>query len=393
MDGNSGHILTLAEIDREIEARERDIAAIASTLVDLDKHPGLVQLRSFPPIGVTEERWAAARSALESMWEDFGRLRTILDRAHETRKRRRPDALDREELTGLLRGRPLEVARTTIPLVQRSLMGPRHQVEYVGFAEMVTRMHTAFPTIAKVLDAVATVNHRVMSELQPMRSELERSGTGIPQLRTLADDIDALIRQSALDPLSLRTEEIDRRIAELAARMTAAATLRAELSALAVDWGGAVDGLRARVELLRRTYERADHARVEVERTVLAGPLPRHADDSALFGAELTALQANPPAPAALLDLRRRVEAALATAQRNAELAQGLLDRRMELRGRLSAYRAKAARLGVGEDRDVRATYRIAAGLLTRKPCDLAAVTRAVTDYRQLIAQRSGRRP
>jgi hypothetical protein len=73
------------------------------------------------------------------------------------------------------------------------------------------------------------------------------------------------------------------------------------------------------------------------------------------------------------------------------ELAQGLLDRRSELSGRLTAYQAKAARLGLGEDPDMLASGRIAAGLLARQPCDLRTVTRAITDFQQLIVQKQGR--
>ncbi|MGW5313524.1 hypothetical protein ACWEQ0_26980, partial [Nocardia thailandica] len=87
---------------------------------------------------------------------------------------------------------------------------------------------------------------------------------------------------------------------------------------------------------------------------------------------------------------RGRVAAAQARAAERGDLAQGLLDRRAELRGRLQAYRAKAARLGVSEERDVLAADRIAAGLLTRRPCDLGAVTRAVADYRQIVGERKG---
>ncbi|MET0703150.1 MAG: hypothetical protein ABWY93_26190, partial [Mycobacterium sp.] len=69
---------------------------------------------------------------------------------------------------------------------------------------------------------------------------------------------------------------------------------------------------------------------------------------------------------------------------------QGLLDRRVELKGRLTAYQAKAARLGFGEDPELLASGRIAAGLLSRRPCDLRAITRAITDFQQLIAEKQG---
>ncbi|MRH91517.1 hypothetical protein GFY24_29445 [Nocardia sp. SYP-A9097] len=386
-------ILSVAEIDRDIAEREREIDAIAATLYELDKHPGLILLRRFPPTGVTETRWAPARAAMDLLWEDFGRLRTILEQAHAVRMRRRLEALDREELTVILRGQPMEVARTAIPLAQRSLMGPGEVIVRVGFTELVARMHEGFPCIVEVLDAVDAVNGRVMSEIAPLRTELDRIGTGLPELRALSDDLDELSARAAGDPLALPVAEIDRRIAELGRRMREAATLRAELAAMIADWDGAISRIRTQVETLRKIYERTHLARIAVERTILTSQLPEHADDSAVFGSELTTLDATPPDPSALWDLRRRVTAALAAAGEAEQLVQGLLDRRAELRGRLSAYRAKAARLGVSEDREVLASSRIAAGLLTRKPCDLAAVTRAITDYRQLIAQKTGRRP
>ncbi|WP_327140293.1 hypothetical protein [Nocardia sp. NBC_01327] len=393
MTENPPHILSVAEIDRDIASREREIDAIASTLYDLDKHPGLVLLRRFPPTGVTAQRWAPAQDALDLMWEDFGRLRTILDQAHAARTRRRLDALDREELTVLLRGQPMEVARTTIPLAQRTLIGPREQVVHIGFTELVTRMRAAFAQIVEVLDAVDAVNSRVMTDIAPVRTELGRIGTGIPELRSLAADIDDLSTRATADPLTLTPAEIDRRLAEITRRMRDAEVLRRELAAMAADRDGTITRMRTQVETLRTTYERARSARIAVQRTILTGPLPEPPDNSAVFDAQLSALATAAGDPTALWELRGRIAAALTTAAESEQLAQGLLDRRAELRGRLEAYSAKAARLGVSEEREVLASNRIAAGLLTRKPCDLAAVTRAITDYRQLIAQKSGRRP
>jgi hypothetical protein len=111
-----------------------------------------------------------------------------------------------------------------------------------------------------------------------------------------------------------------------------------------------------------------------------------HADAEPDLRAELRSLTT--PDPAALLSLRRRIEAALRVAREDEELAQGLLDRRSELKGRLTVYQAKAARLGLGEHPDLLASGRIASGLLSRRPCDLRAVTRAITDYQQLLVKK-----
>ncbi|MGV9664409.1 hypothetical protein [Nocardia niigatensis] len=392
MHENPGHILSVAEIDREIAERAREIETIAATLVELDKHPGLVLLRRFPPTGITEQHWAPARAALELMWEDFGRLGTVLDRARAARGRRRLDALDREELTLLLRGQPVEVSRSAIPMSERSLSGPREQIELIGITEMLDRMRAAFPAVVRVLDAVEAVHSRVMNDIAPLQAELTRTGMSIPELDSLTNDIDELAIEVATDPLALTPEMLDRRLGELSRRMREAVTVLTELRSISTDWDAAIERVRARVEALHKTYVRAERARSEVERIILAAPLPRHPDDSAVYSAELTALEANPSVPSVLWELRRRIDSALDTATRIEQLAQGLLDRREELKGRFSSYRAKAARLGVSEDQDVLASARIAAGLLSRRPCDLAAVTRAITDYRQLIAQKSGRR-
>jgi hypothetical protein len=111
-----------------------------------------------------------------------------------------------------------------------------------------------------------------------------------------------------------------------------------------------------------------------------------HADSEPDLRVELKSITATDPA--ALRSLRQRIESALRVMGEDEQLAQGLLDRRSELSGRLTAYQAKAARLGLGEDPDLLASGRIAAGLLSRKPCDLRAVTRAISDFQQMIAQK-----
>ncbi|MGH8910241.1 MAG: hypothetical protein ACRD0K_28050 [Egibacteraceae bacterium] len=71
--------------------------------------------------------------------------------------------------------------------------------------------------------------------------------------------------------------------------------------------------------------------------------------------------------------------------------ARGLLEERAELRGRLGAYRAKAARLGYAEDLTLHKLYQNAHRLLWTAPCDLNAAATAVLHYQQSLTTRSGR--
>ncbi len=143
---------------------------------------------------------------------------------------------------------------------------------------------------------------------------------------------------------------------------------------------------RLQLDSCGRRHSAQAQVRTHVQQVVLAGPIPVHTDSEPALRAELRSITT--PDPAALRSLQRRIEAALRVAREDEDLAQGLLDRRSELKGRLTAYQAKAARLGLGEDPDLLASGRIAAGLLSRRPCDLRAVTRAINDYQQLIVKK-----
>jgi hypothetical protein len=84
---------------------------------------------------------------------------------------------------------------------------------------------------------------------------------------------------------------------------------------------------------------------------------------------------------------------ALARLRELREAAEGLIARRDELRGRLEAYRAKAAGLGHAEDERLGMLYARARDLLYTAPCDLRAATRAVFAYQQALATRDATRP
>jgi hypothetical protein len=83
--------------------------------------------------------------------------------------------------------------------------------------------------------------------------------------------------------------------------------------------------------------------------------------------------------------LERDVAAALRRAQAELIEAGRPLRDRAELRGRLSAYRAKAAGLGRIEDLALDQRYQRARTLLWRAPCDLAAAAAAVAQYQDAV--------
>jgi hypothetical protein len=376
--------LTTDEIDRELDSRTKEVAAMTATLIELEDHPGLEHVRIYPPTGVTAQQWTAIETSLTQLWEDLGRMTSILESARTVRARRsKPDDDDRSELTKLLRGQPLEVSRRPIPLAQRTFGGLAETVEYVGLADTADRMHAAYPGVVEFLDAVDRINSLVAEQLAPTRKRLDAAGAAGPE------QIAELLKTSATDPLSLTTRDIEARVNAIEAEVDRRSADLAELAAIQSNWPGTVAATAKSLDTLREAGTRASQVRTHAVQIVLAGPFPERGDAEPALRAQLQSLTS--PDPNALLSLRQRIEAALRAARNEEELAQGLLDRRSELKGRLTAYQAKAARLGLGEDRDLLACSRIAKGLLSRQPCDLRAVTRAVSDYQQLIADKRGK--
>ena len=376
--------LTTDEIDRELESRTREVAAMSATLVELENHPGLEHVRVYPPNGLTAQRWTVIEKSLTQLWDDLGRMTSIMESARAVRARgSKPDDDERSELTRLLRERTLEVSRQPIPLAKRQISGLGEMVEYVGLADTAERMHAAYPGVVEFLDAVDRVNSLVAEKLAPIRKRLDAAGVAGPQ------EIAELLEISATDPLSLATGDIEQRINEIADSVERRSAELAELAAIQSDWAGSLAATTESLDALRDAGARATQTRAHAVQIVLAGSFPNRRDEEPGLRAELAAITS--PDPKAMRSLRHRIAAALRAAQEEEELAQGLLDRRSELKGRLTAYQAKAARLGLGEDRDLLACNRIASGLLSRRPCDLRAVTRAISDYQQLIADKRGK--
>jgi hypothetical protein len=359
-------VLTTESIDRELALRADEVAAMSGTLIELDNHPGLGHLRRYPPSGVTANQWVVIESQLAQLWEDLGLATSILDSAQAIRARR-------SKLTDAHR------AQLTRLLSERAL------------ADITDPMYATYQVVAAFFDAVDGIDSLIATRLAPSLKRLDDAGAVAPK------EIAELLRTSATDPLSLTNDVIEQRIAVIADGVERQATELAELAALQANWPAALAATDLQLDALRETTRHAAQVRIRAEQTVVAGPLPVHADAEPALRAELESLEAvatqsiSAPIPAALLSLRRRIDAALRVAGEDERLAQGLLDRRRELKGRLTVYQAKAARLGFGENPDLLASGRIAAGLLSRRPCDLRAVTQVVADFQRMIVEKQGK--
>src|SRR6478735_7960 len=164
-------MLTTAEIDRELDSRTKEVAAMSSTLVELDNHPGLEHVRRYTPTGVTAQRWAVAESALAQLWQDLGRMTSILESARTARRR-------------------------------RSRLDDDDRVEYAGLADTADRMRKTYPAVVEFLDAVDEIDTLIAKGLAASQHKLDEAGEAGPS------EIADLLTVSATDPLSLTANDV-----------------------------------------------------------------------------------------------------------------------------------------------------------------------------------------
>ncbi len=144
-----------------------------------------------------------------------------------------------------------------------------------------------------------------------------------------------------------------------------------------------------------RTLGEARQARTEVLSKIAAYEVPAvSGPPTALYeqlgtAAELRRRAAWHRLSPLLESLERSAEEELLRAREQLTAVTAPLAVRAELRGRLDAYKAKAARLGLAEDVFVAERYDAARRMLWSAPCDLVAAEQAVLRYQHAVAEAS----
>jgi hypothetical protein len=420
------------EVDRALASLGAEHDRLAAAMYAMDTHPAHALLAGADTAGATKRAWQDVQSLMTELWVRFSAFGAGLDVVRAARSRRsRPGADELADLTHLLTGAvvaadPTGAAPGSVPL-----------------REAASRLAAGCETVTEVFDRVVAAHTAVTAELGPIASdlaELERLMIVIadpPELRAVAgpwainadpecaaavradaEELVALREQlaavgaaAAADPLGAVERAVVsadprgpaaelRRLAAAAsgarARLVAAVKIKTDLPDRLAALGAAVRTLATAEDEVRRSYA------VALEKIAEPGLPPAPVNAAALAArlaeVERTLPPAQEPLGAAVLE---RLDAALAAVERDVDAARrraadlrtaadGLLDRRAELRGRLDAYRVKGARLGFAEHPDLSARHRLAYDLLHTRPCNLPAATRAVHGYQHLLATLAG---
>jgi hypothetical protein len=395
--------LTRDNVDDELARLEADAGRVSDALVELTEYNSYKLLESAPLSGATAQRWQRMSTKIAALWDDFTAYQDVLNRAKEIRGRRvKPRPEDLAAITKLVRGASITLSTKSVALSERTLLGPSTISETATLTQTLGRMNTEYQLAADFIAQTEDAWNRLFAAADPVQGRLKSlgetaRGIGDRSVSTavagLIDSYSALRREIFADPLGLvaagstfggRLAEIERQIGVVAEAAAHQADLRA-------DYDRGTEHLRQLVERIDQVESAQRQVAQTVRDKILIENLPAFTTQAPALRARLAALDAlraqgqwaRLTSEAAIL--ADALDAALAAATKVEQLMSGLLERREELRGRLQAYRVRAARKGAAESQPLEAYYQTARELLWTRPCDLAAATRALGVYQKAV--------
>jgi hypothetical protein len=389
--------MTRDEIDLALSRLRAVADRIGANLLELDRDPSRQLLEGATLRGETAARWADARLALASVWDWFTRFNALLEQAVTLRGTRPRLTPDREtELTALLTGPSIELARDDVPLAARELVGARVATTQCTPDELLTLMSEAFDEARVVVIGAATAWDAFVPRLQAARAALTQVSETTDDAPETAKNVERWEQRLSqlgdaivMDPLSVSAPDIEAvevAVAELRQRADAAVQFRVDATDRIATARAVVGNLR---DAERDAVDAHLDAVVKIASASVPSPVaPRRSDHLASELDQISALidekhwhRAN----VALEDWTERATQALACATTCATANRAPIETRNELRGRLDAYRAKAHRLGLIEDDDLSELYEDARVVLYTAPTDLTDAEAAVGRYRRAL--------
>jgi hypothetical protein len=425
LTGPNGPVMTREEVDRTLTRLGAERDAVEASLLALQDHPGRRLLEGAELNGRTRERWLQAEPGLGLLWSMFDTYSEALAAARAVRSRRaRPGQAELYELTELLRGRGVTVSAGKLPQgghTVTGITGGARMSEHVSLTELVDRMNGWYGRVIEVASAADAVWSALPARIDLLTAELGRvralaRSVGVhpgehpagDALEEMTKELAALRGEVVSDPLAFWTPH------------PAAGGQEAARGAVpgSVDTGRydraarTVDDLRLELEDLLRLRDDADERLEGVGETLARADATlaeaRRARGEVLAKIASTEVPAVPGPASAMRErlaqadqLRRHgqwhrlgplLDTLEGAAQRELERARESLTAvtaplaiRAELRGRLDAYKAMAARRGVAEDPELIERYDQARRMLWSVPCDLRAAEYAVRRYQDAL--------
>ncbi len=368
--------MTLDDLDRLLSQWKARLDTAAQNLADLRSRPVydiLAGSQRLQLTGITEQKLGQAVAVLDGVWSDYSLLCSALDRAADLRRQVSRFTLSPDKLRAI-------DAILNGPAVSAS--GTQSSLEQL-FSQMNARFAAGRSALMEI-DANWT---RLNTELAPVNALLDAHRTelaaGVPELRAA---VQALRPRVMADPLGAN-DDFDTQVLPLYTKVRAAfEKLQAQRRNLRTD----LETARALLKSLPGLHEQSQEVFREF-REKIAG---RKATEPALDSHRITQLEAQvshlerrsqgPDMDAACAELEHclaDIEDLIARERQVLARNLAALELRRELRGRLSAFKAKAVARQRAEDPKLTELARRASELLYARPTPLDDALNLVTEY------------
>jgi hypothetical protein len=377
---------------------------IATAMYTVDTHPAWTRLRSGLGTGATARRAEELATESSQLWACFNALSDQLEQARAINGRRRLDEQALADLSTLLTTAVVPVDAAGAPVEATATASARLTLEVLagqterGAATLLARLSEVDAAWTAVTEAYVRASAE-LDQAVALATSLGEPGTA-DAARAAAAQIEQLdlhdpltsapggalapATQARLDDLAQRVAGLGRELAAAVAARDGYPGRRAALDRLVEQVAAAEDGTAATYTRVAEKIADPGLAPAPTAAAVLRARLAEL--DGVREAGRWRRLADN------LSTVEQEAQRALDRARELAGTATDLLARRDELRGRLSAFQAKAAAQGRAEDPALTALYGTAHDLLFTAPCDLRAATRAVFAYSQGLAGSQTRR-
>lgn len=347
-----------AEVDELIERYRSAESRIAANLVELDDHPTYALITSGVLTGASRARAEPLAAAASGMWTLLDALRRTLDDAEAARGDNRVRPGERLAAAEILTGPSVLVEVTDTPLAQRDLLAPGSMERRITIDALLDELRAAYEPLRDLVADIDAVWRAVLPRLDAAQTtladldtQLEVLGLPEPSVQRARARLDELRRTVMDDPLGVPGDaaaELDDAVLDAVRRV---GDLRAGHDSLQSD----LARTEALVAAARSSRSAAAAGRAETLAKI-ADPtglvvVPAEAAIDRL--AEEAAQLRTDAAGAQWHHVRVRLDPWLARAERLVEQLRSAeernssaLERRQQLRGLLSAYKAKAAAIG-----------------------------------------------
>jgi len=388
------------EIDLRLQRYTAAEHRIGANLQELEQHSVYQLLSTGVLTGKTAAALGSVTDADPNLWQLYTLLGSSLDVVRRLRGTdNRVSGNEQRELTQRLTTASVLITSEDVPLGERGLTGASIREEHITIEALIERMSSLYEPVRDVITHAETALRGLLPRLNSAEATMKRLrsdavGLGVDTVELdRIDETIARIRDLSLtDPLSIPTDArsaFDHAIHEATATIARA---RSSHDELATDIAGATELLDECRDLLARATQSREEAEAKIAQPIglRTPPSPEAIDGPQGLAARLEPIVASTQPwqiVRRLLDEWSRPASRLRDQLHRVAEANAIpLEKRDELRGRLSAFRAKMAATGFSEDLVLRDISAEAHNELFTSPTDLTRAEKLVTEFGARLA-------